>query len=106
LEGTLEHENLHAGLSAMYITRLYFGKFEKHISELPRKVLFSFLKCDSLLLISQNKVYLPPEDNKRLQQALHQIPFAFHHHHLYTCSAIFTILAQDSKADGGNLNIH
>ena len=42
----------------------------------------------------------------RLQQALHQIPHHIHHRLLYTFSAIFTGLAQDSKVDGGNLNIH
>ena len=38
----------------------------------------------------------------RLQQALHQIPHHIHHRLLYTFSAIFTVLAQDSKVDGGN----
>jgi len=42
----------------------------------------------------------------RLQQVLHQIPYSVHHRHLCTCSAIFTILAQDLKADGDNLDIH
>ena len=42
-------------------------------------------------------------DHKR---ALHQIPYGIHHRHIYPCSTIFTILAQDSKADGGNLDIY
>jgi len=33
------------------------------------------------------------------------MPYGIHHHHLYTCSAIFIVLAQDSKVDVSNLDI-
>ena len=101
LEGTLEHQNLHAGLSAMYITRLYFGKFEKHISELPRKVLFSFLKCCINVLPNRNIEYtLVPSSRspKETPWQLQLFLLGIHHRNLYTYFAIFTILAQDSKS--------
>ena len=45
--------------------------------------------------------YLPPEHQKRLQQQLQELRVGLHRRHLYPRSAIFTVLAQDSKADGG-----
>jgi len=82
-ESSLEHQTWHAGLAQSNLPDSIFGNLKKKKTRFLRigkisllggvgKVLFSCLKCYSkLLLIRSMHGYLPPEDQKRLQQLLH-----------------------------------
>ena len=99
VSGHTEAAKLACRLSVMSCTWFYFGKFEKLFlrteeRRLPGgvvKVLFRFMKRYSNLLLIPKIIihgYLPPEDQNRLQQQLHQFLISIHHHDPYTHSTI------------------
>jgi len=77
---------------------------------LERYVPFSCLKhYSNLLLIPKYNCNAWVPSSRRPQETpaiTTPNPYGIHHCHLYTCTTIFAVLAHDSKADGGNLNIH
>jgi len=101
--------------------QILLWKFEKHISfELIKESLSGVLwKCFSAAFAAtvtccwfpKNKVveYAWVPSSRRptwLQQQLQQFHLSIDHHHLYTRSAILTVLKGDSKVDGGYLVYH